>query len=106
MSMEQMIAETVAKVLRPMIEEVQTKLTQIQSAPFAETYNPDRLYTDVEAAALLNIAVQTLRQWRAHAEGIPFVKLGGTVRYRAKDIRAYLDRSTMKIVDDQGRVRG
>jgi len=106
MNMEQMIADTVAKVLRPMLDEVQTKLTQIQSTPAVETYNPDRLYTDAEAAALLNIAVQTLRQWRAQAEGIPFVKLGSSVRYRAKDIRAYLDRSTSKVMDDKGRVRG
>ncbi|MGE4268206.1 MAG: helix-turn-helix domain-containing protein [Deferribacterales bacterium] len=106
MTIETQIADAVAAAVRPMIEDVRNQLKLIQSAPISETYNPDRLYTDIEASELLKVPVQTLRMWRSEKREVPFVKLGSSARYRAKDIRAYLDRSTMKIVDEKGRVRG
>ncbi len=106
MTIETQIADAVAAAVRPMIEDMQNQLKLIQSAPTVETYNPDRLYTDIEASELLSVPVQTLRQWRTQKREIPFVKIGTAARYRAKDIRAFLDRSTMKIMDASGKARG
>ena len=104
MTIESQIASAVVDAVKQLLDDLGQKVAAMQ-VPH-EGYNPDKLYTDVEAATLLNISVVTLRQWRTQKKEIPFVKLGSSARYRAKDIRAYLDRETMKVLDDKGRVRG
>ena len=49
-----------------------------------------RLYTEVEAADYLNIAVATLRRWRWSGHGPPFVKIGRCVRYEPADLDAHI----------------
>lgn len=41
--------------------------------------------------ALGGVAVPTLRQWRVERRGLPFVKIGGAVRYLLSDILEYLE---------------
>jgi len=48
-------------------------------------------YTDTELAEALNVHVQTLRAHRQKRMGIPFVKFGKLVRYRKKDLEAFMD---------------
>lgn len=51
-----------------------------------------QLLTDLELAAHLGIKVSTLRKWRVTGQGIPWIKLNGSlVRYRISDVNAYLD---------------
>jgi predicted DNA-binding transcriptional regulator AlpA len=55
----------------------------------------DRMHTDVETAAIMGIAPQTLRAWRSLKRGgPPFVKIGRAVRYRRSAIDAYLAQNT------------
>ncbi len=53
-----------------------------------EQMDAHRLLTTEEAAALLNVPVRTLTNWRCRGRfpGPPFVRLGGTVRYRRGDL--------------------
>ena len=46
------------------------------------------------AAAWLGLAKGTLQNWRYAGKGPRFVKLGGTVRYRASDLEDWLDENT------------
>ena len=47
---------------------------------------------DVQAAEMLNVHPQTLRNWRHLRKGPPYVKLGDgrSVRYLIEDLEAYL----------------
>ena len=41
-------------------------------------------------AELLGVRPGTIRKWRMNGKGPPYVRIEGTVRYRAEDIRAWL----------------
>jgi hypothetical protein len=45
-----------------------------------------------QLAALLHVSLQSLQVHRCAGTGIPYVKIGKTVRYRLSDIEAYLTR--------------
>ena len=52
----------------------------------------DPLLTPEDLAELVHKPVGTLRQWRHRGRGPKSVRLeGGHVRYRASDVRAWLD---------------
>lgn len=56
---------------------------------------PADLLDENEAATSLNLAVQTLRNWRWRGEGPRYVKLGKrTVRYRRGDLEAFITAGT------------
>lgn len=47
----------------------------------------DRLLTPAETASVLRLEEHTLASWRVRApERLPFVKVGGRVRYRYRDV--------------------
>ena len=56
---------------------------------------PDGLLTEVAAADLLSLSVRTLRAWRARAFGPAFVRAGRAVRYRRRDLLAWMDANTV-----------
>jgi hypothetical protein len=46
---------------------------------------------ELEAAAMLRAAPQTLRQWRARKTGPPYIKApSGSISYLREDLEAYL----------------
>jgi len=51
---------------------------------------PTRLLTEQDVAALTKIAAATLRTNRCRRVGIPYLKLGGSVRYSEQDVLAYI----------------
>jgi excisionase family DNA binding protein len=53
------------------------------------------ILTDKETASFLGVADRTLRDWRKQGKGPAFVQMGKKIRYRKKDIDAYLDRQTI-----------
>lgn len=55
------------------------------------------------AAAILGVAVQTLRNWRHLRKGPAYVKMGRSVRYQIVDLESYLQRS--KINPESGLLR-
>lgn len=58
----------------------------------AAPLNPGDLLTEREAAAILNVRVQTLRNWRWKNEGVRFRKIGSKlVRYHRADLLAFIE---------------
>jgi predicted site-specific integrase-resolvase len=56
----------------------------------------DALLTAPEAAKILTIATVTLSRWRYQGHPhIPYIKIGGRVRYRTTDIKAYINKHTI-----------
>ena len=56
----------------------------------------DRLLTRAEAAAYLGVKPQTLAVWASRKRyGLPFVKVGGLVRYRMADLERWLTARTV-----------
>ncbi len=62
----------------------------------------DRLLTEREAAALLNLAVPTLRRWRWAGRGPRFAKIGAAVRYDPADLRSYISQQMRRSTTDTG----
>ena len=55
------------------------------------TLSPGDLVTETEAAAILNTAVRTLRNWRALRKGPRYRKIGERmVRYHRADLAAFI----------------
>ncbi len=52
------------------------------------------LMTVREAARFLRISESCLNKWRLTGEGPPFIKLGAAVRYRRRDVEAWIDEQT------------
>ncbi|MHC1744977.1 MAG: helix-turn-helix domain-containing protein [Syntrophobacteraceae bacterium] len=53
--------------------------------------NISNLITEKQAAQILGLSIQTLRNDRATRRRIPYVKLGKSVRYRQEDIAAVIE---------------
>lgn len=53
-------------------------------------------YTDKQVSKLLGISAIKLRIDRMNGIGLPYVKIGRCVRYKAADIEAYLENNTVK----------
>lgn len=59
-----------------------------------------QLVTEIEAAQITGRAVQTMRNDRHKCRGLPYIKLGRSVRYSLKDIQAYIQK---KRIDPEAR---
>lgn len=59
------------------------------------TFDPDRLLNEKEAADLTGLAIRTLQAWRVRGEGPRFVKVGRAVRYRRRDVVAWIEQNTL-----------
>ncbi len=51
----------------------------------------DTLLTTKEVADLTGLSRETLAQWRSQRRGIPYLKIGRSVRYAIADVQAYLE---------------
>jgi excisionase family DNA binding protein len=49
-----------------------------------------KLLTASDVAASTGLSEETLAQWRSQRRGIPYLKVGRSVRYDAADVQAYL----------------
>lgn len=56
------------------------------------------MLTDTEgASSLLAIPTATLIKWRSTGEvRIPYVRIGRQIKYRTKDLKAFIETSTVK----------
>jgi hypothetical protein len=52
-----------------------------------------QLVDEKETARIMKRGVQTLRNDRALRRGLPFVKVGRSVRYDLEDIRKYIEQN-------------
>ena len=50
------------------------------------------LLTEAEVSDVLKVPSATLANWRSkgHIQGLPFVKVGGGVRYRRADVESFI----------------
>lgn len=55
----------------------------------------DKLLTPEQTADLLQISIHTLASWRkesvSNSPGLPWIKIGGQVRYRRPDVQAWIE---------------
>jgi len=66
------------------------------------THSTEHLLNEREAAALLNLAVPTLRRWRWSGDGPRFAKIGRAVRYDPAELRLYIETQTRRSTSDPG----
>ena len=55
------------------------------------------LLTPHEVAELLKISPHTLASWRRQASqhDLPWIEVGGSIRYRREDVQVWLDKRTL-----------
>jgi hypothetical protein len=63
----------------------------MQAAAFAAPIHPDALLDQDGAGAFLKISTRTLEDWRTDGFGPRFLKIGARVRYRVRDLIAWID---------------
>ena len=54
----------------------------------------DTLLTPNQAAELLGVTRITLARWRKEGNNLPFIRMGGRIRYRRSHIEDWLSRHT------------
>jgi hypothetical protein len=57
--------------------------------------DPDALLVETHAAQLLSLSARTLQAWRLTSRGPAFVRAGRAVRYRRRDLLAWIDANTV-----------
>lgn len=62
----------------------------------------DRLLHEQAAADLLAISFRTLQAWRVRGGGPRFCKIGRAVRYRRRDLIAWVEEQGRASTSDQG----
>jgi DNA-binding transcriptional MerR regulator len=60
----------------------------------------DTLLAEVHAAELLGLSSRTLQAWRTKGVGPAFVRAGRAIRYRRRDLIAWMEAHT--VVSEQG----
>ncbi len=61
------------------------------------------LLTAEDVARLTGLSVETLAQWRSQKRGIPYLKIGRTVRYDRADVQGYLEGCRVSVSVPRGR---
>lgn len=59
----------------------------------------DTLLTEKQLAEIFSLSDVTLRIWRTKGKGPPHVKIGGAVRYREKDVEAWIASRVVEVPD-------
>jgi len=57
----------------------------------------ERAVNDREAAKILGLAIQTLRNWRHNRKGPPYIKLGESVWYQVRDLLEYMENCKIRL---------
>lgn len=55
----------------------------------------DTLMTEVQAADVLNLSIRTLQAWRTQRRGPSWIRAGRAIRYRRRDLDAWMDANTV-----------
>jgi excisionase family DNA binding protein len=56
-----------------------------------------------QVAELTGLALDTLAQWRSQRRGIPYLKIGRSVRYDLNDVQTYLRGCRVSVSDPNER---
>jgi hypothetical protein len=57
--------------------------------------DPDGLIVEVHAADMLKVSSRTLQAWRKSKRGPAFVRAGRAIRYRRRDLIAWIEANTV-----------
>jgi predicted DNA-binding transcriptional regulator AlpA len=63
--------------------------------PTHRVADADALLDEAQAAELLSLSSRTLQAWRLNGSGPSFVRAGRAVRYRRRDLLAWMDANTV-----------
>jgi predicted DNA-binding transcriptional regulator AlpA len=55
----------------------------------------DAILTEVEIADFLKLSTRTLQSWRIKSDGPPFIRVGRAIRYRLRDVVAWIEARTV-----------
>jgi hypothetical protein len=66
-----------------------------------ETY-PDEIFDQQDVADWLKVSPKCLESWRLKGHGPKFLRIGRLVRYRRRDVVAYLDGQLRRSTSDAG----
>lgn len=67
-------------------------MTKTHTTPTPPAPTADDILTDGQTAALLGVTSRTLRLWR-HRRSLPHIRISGReIRYRRRDLDAWLER--------------
>ena len=61
--------------------------------------NTNRYLNEIEVSQLTGFALSTLRNKRFSGEGIPYIKVGRSVRYNYQDVIDYMEKRKIKTLD-------
>ena len=56
----------------------------------------DQLLSTKDAASFLDYPIETLAYWRGNGQGPPFLRYGKRVRYRRRDLIAWIEAHTVR----------
>ncbi len=73
------------------MEDLRASLARIEAALSVRAVTPEYLDTE-QASILTGVAVQTLEILRSRRDGPAFYKVGRSVRYAVRDLRAWMER--------------
>lgn len=65
--------------------------------PLKKPIDIDALLAEVYAAELLGLSSRTLQAWRTKGIGPAFVRAGRAIRYRRRDLIAWMDANTVVV---------
>ena len=65
--------------------------TTLKAAPVPAQAESLRLLNEHQVAEVTSLSVGKLRNDRSLKQGIPFVRAGGSVRYKVEDVRTYVE---------------
>lgn len=65
--------------------------------------DPDALLHEEQAAEFLKLSVRTLQAWRVKSTGPRFVRAGRAIRYRRRDLIAWIEENTCSASDSRCR---
>lgn len=64
-------------------------MTDTSQTPFRANHDPFSLVRERDLAERWNKSLRTLQRWRSAGYGPAYLQIGGTVRYRLRDILAF-----------------
>jgi excisionase family DNA binding protein len=67
------------------------------SLPSEMSLPAERLLTEKEVSAVLNVKLSCLRRWRFENRELPFVRVGRLVRYRPADVKQFVSYNIQKL---------
>lgn len=70
---------------------IKNKQTRIELAAEFDAAPVSTMFDQIVVAAVLDCTTYTMERQRFNGNGIPFIKIGRSVRYRKSDVLAWLD---------------